>query len=394
MHIEFDRRLAENIVLEMMAIPGPSGQEGAVAAFITRQLRRAGVPSSAIRRDNANHRSPLGGETGNLIVRIAGTVRAPRRLLMAHLDTVPICVGARPVRRGRRVVAASSRTGLGADNRAGAAAVLVALLEIYRRKLSHPPLTFLWTVQEEVGLIGVRHVALSYLGAPRLAFNFDGGSPAEVVHGATGASRMTIHVHGAAAHAGTHPERGVSAIAVAGLAIARLQTAGWHGLVRKGRRRGTSNIGALEAGGATNVVTESAKLRAEARSHDRRFRRRIVRAYRAAFTDAASAVTNQKGRRGRVEFETTEAYESFALRRSEPSVAAATEAIRTTGIEPVYRIVDGGLDANWMHAHGIPTVSLGVGQKNIHTVREALDLREFHTGCRIALTLAAAGGVS
>ena len=32
--------------------------------------------------------------TGGLILQLPGTLRGPRRLLMAHVDTVPLCIGA------------------------------------------------------------------------------------------------------------------------------------------------------------------------------------------------------------------------------------------------------------------------------------------------------------
>ena len=110
----------------MLAIRGGSCQEGAVADFITRRLLSAGVPQSAIRHDRAHRHSVFGGETGNLICKLPGAVRAPRRLLMAHMDTVPLCVGARPVRRGDWIYPADRETALGADDRAGATAVLYA----------------------------------------------------------------------------------------------------------------------------------------------------------------------------------------------------------------------------------------------------------------------------
>jgi tripeptide aminopeptidase len=386
--IEPDRRRAEELVARLMAIPGRSGEEGEVSAFIRDALLRAGLPPSALLSDAAHRRSPFGGQTGNLIAHLPGSVRGPSRLLMAHLDTVPICVGSRPVRRGRRMLSADTRTGLGGDDRSGAALLLVAALEILERRLAHPPLTLLWCVQEEVGLIGSRFVSLQKLRRPKLAFNFDGGLPAELVIGATGATRMTIRIGGIAAHAGGHPERGVSAIVIAARAISQLDAEGWHGLVRKGARRGTSNAGVLHAGEATNVVTDAALLRAEARSHDPRFRRRIVAAYRKAFKEAAAAARNHEGRRGRVLFETTNDYESFVLAKTEPCVAAAAAAARAAGAQPTYRISNGGLDANWMYRHGIPTVTLGTGQVDIHTVREALDLDQFHLACRIGLLLA------
>ena len=61
---------------------------------------------------------------------------------------------------------------------------------------------------------------------------------------------------------------------------------------------------------------------------------------------------------------------------------------KATGLTPEHRISNGGLDANWMTEHGIPTASFGVGQHEIHTVSEYLDVAEFHQGCEIALRLA------
>ncbi len=157
---------------------------------------------------------------------------------------------------------------MGGDDRAGAAVVLLTALDVLRGKSDHPPLTFLWTVQEEVGLHGARNARLASLGKPRLVFNFDGGSPEKLTIGATGGYRMEIRVNGIASHAGGAPEHGVSAIAIASLAIAELQREGWHGLIQKGGRTGTSNIGVIHGGDATNVVTSLVELRGEARSHD------------------------------------------------------------------------------------------------------------------------------
>src|SRR5688500_8547965 len=118
---EVPSKRALDLVLDLMAIPGKSCQESRVAQFITRRLRQAGIPEAAITFDSAAAKSPAGGEIGNLIVKLPGTLRAPRRLLMAHIDTVPLCVGARPIRRGDVIAARDAHTALGADDRAGAA---------------------------------------------------------------------------------------------------------------------------------------------------------------------------------------------------------------------------------------------------------------------------------
>ena len=386
--LPLDEKAAIERVMALIAIRGKSCHEGAVVKHITDELLRAGVSASAIHIDQVHKKSPAGGEVGNLIVSLPGTVRGPRRLLMAHLDTVPLCVGARPVRTGKSISAADPDTALGGDDRSGATVLLTAALEIVKHRLPHPPLTLFWPVQEEIGLYGARLVSLPKLGNPKLCFNWDGGSAATACIGATGAYDLAIEIDGIASHAGVHPEGGVSAIAIAALAMADLQQNGWHGLIVKGKHTGTSNIGLIAGGEATNVVTPLAIVRGEVRSHDPRFRKRLVDEFHKAFERAARAVKNDVGKSGRVRFKADLKYESFKIPESAPAVQASLRAIRDVGLEPQVRISNGGLDANWLSARGLPTVTLGAGQQNVHTVNETLAVDDFLNGCRIALLLA------
>ncbi len=375
-------------VMEMMAIPGKSGEELEIAEYIRQQLIEAGADPKAIRTDTAHRRTRIKGNVGNLIFKLQGTYRAPRRMLSAHMDTVPICEGSRPKRTGMKVTSADKSTGLGADNRGGCGVILSAAQEILRKGLPHPPLTFTWFVQEEVGLQGSRYATVSQFGKPALAFNWDGGSPVKMTVGATGGYRMTIKVSGVAAHAGVCPERGVSAIAIAALAIADLQQNGWHGAIKKGKQTGTSNVGIIQGGDATNVVTDYVYVRAEARSHQPNFRKRIVREIEKAFERAVRKVKSVEGARGSVEIDGFLDYDSFKLGAKEPCVQIASSVIRSLNHEPVPAIANGGLDANWITKHGVPTVSMGCGQLNAHMVTETLNLREYLTACDIGLAIA------
>ena len=383
-----DDRRALEVVLRLLKITGRSREEGAVLKQIEQLLGAAGVPSSAVKYDTAHRRIPGGGEVGNLIVKLPGTVRGPRRLLMAHVDTVPICAGAEPIVDGDRIRSANPRTGLGGDDRAGAAVVLNTALELLRQRLPHPPLTLFFCVQEEIGLYGARYVSVPQLGGPKACFNFDGGSPENVCIGATGDYAIEIDIEGAASHAGVCPEMGVSALAIASLAIADLQQRGWHGLIHQGRKAGTSNVGVVRGGEATNVVMPELKLRAEARSHDPVFRKRIVAEYRQAFARAAKSVRSADGKTGRVAFSADLKYEAFKLPLDAVPVQMAQRAIIALGLKPEICIANGGLDANWMVAHGLPTVTLGCGQNDIHTVHEWLDIPSYLTACRLGLLLA------
>jgi tripeptide aminopeptidase len=382
--------------MDLMAVPGRSGFERDAAEWIRGRLLAAGAKKSQICFDAANRKSPFlggGGNCGNLIFKLPGTLPGPRRMLVAHMDTVPLCEGSRPVRRGGRLVSGKQGVALGADDRTGCATILTAALEIQKRRLPHPPLTFMWTVQEEVGLCGARFCSLAKLGGPKLVFNWDGGTPDLVTVGATGAYNMSIAIHGVASHAGGRPREGVSAAAIFALAVADLKKNGWHGLIRKGGLRGTSNIGVVRGGQATNVVMDRLEIEAEARAHDRQLRRRIVAAYRKAFERAARSVKSTLGRRGRIGFEATFKYESFELPRKAPAVLEAERVVRSVGLRPKRQVSNGGLDANWLTARGLPAVTMGLGNRHAHKVTECMVVREYLDACRIALLLATGNGV-
>ena len=375
------------LLIELLAIPGPSGQEGAVMEYIAAKIsEEKGAPP--LQFDQAHELSDLGGATGNATLQFEGDAHSSRRLFIAHTDTVPICVDCQPKVEGKEITSTDPATGLGGDDRAGVAVLLTTVLGLLRSGITHGPLTFLWTVQEEVGIHGARHVSLDALGEPELAFNFDGKSPERLTIGATGGYRMEITLRGHASHAGNAPEKGVSAIAIASLAIADLVENGWHGLIEKNGKQGTSNVGVIEGGAATNVVTDLVRVRSEARSHDPVFRQQIAQKIERSFVEAAKQVQSTEGQQGEVEFTGKLDYESFLLPSDDPSVMVAGEAIRACGLEPELAIANGGLDANWLTARGVPTVSLGCGQRNIHTAAERLDIADFHLARRIAWRLA------
>ena len=387
-NLEPDSAKALDLALRLMAIRGRSGEEGKVVELIKSELLAAGANAADIANDDAPSRSPLGGEVGNLVYKMPGTIAGQRRLLMAHMDTVPLCIGSKPTVVGEYVESADKATGLGADDRGGCAVVLTAALEILRRKLPHPPLTFFWPVQEEVGLFGARFANLELLGKPGLAFNWDGGSAAKITVGATGAFRIEIKITGLAAHAGNAPEKGVSAITIASLAIAKLHQHGWLGLIERDGYRGTSNVGVVRGGEATNVITDSVTLRAECRAHNPNFRQLILDTICEAFRNACDEVRSIDGATGSVAIQQRLDYESFELKEDEPCVATAERAVTSAGLTPVRAISNGGLDANWLSAHGIPTVTMGCGQMDVHTNKERLDLEQFRAACRVALHLA------
>jgi tripeptide aminopeptidase len=388
-----DPTAATDLLMRFLAVEGVTGREQDIAREIATALKEVGVPPRNIKFDDANDRIPLPTQTGNLLAYLPGTVSGPRLLFMTHMDTVPLGAGAVPVKKGDRIVP-KGETALGGDNRTGCAALVHLAAALLKGKLPHPPLTLLFTVREESGLFGARHLDPEVLQGPVMGFNFDGRSASDVTIGAVGADRWEVDIRGKASHAGVYPERGVSATMVAALGMAEAYGGGWFGKVVKGDREGTSNIGVVgdasgrSAGEATNVVTDFVHLKGESRSHDPKFFRAITAAYKKAFTDAAGLVTDHQGRGAKVKFTARTDYYPFRLKEDAPVVKRAVMAARALGREPVTRVTNGGLDANWLVRHGVPTVTLGAGQNDIHTVKEWVDVPEFLAGCRVAVELA------
>jgi tripeptide aminopeptidase len=392
-NLSFDEKASIARLLRFLAVEGITGQEKAIGQDVVRALIDAGIPRSSISFDDAHKRIPLPTQSGNLIVHLPGTRPGPMRLLMTHLDTVPLCAGAKPVRHGNRIKPAG-KTALGGDNRTGVACLVTLAATLLQSGIPHGPITLLFTVREESGLWGARFVDVKKLGQPPMAFNVDGSHPYDLTLGAVGAERWEVEVIGKAAHAGGHPERGISATAVASMALTEVVKGGWFGKVVQKSGEGTSNVGTFGgangqcAGQATNVVTDYARLTGESRSHTPRFFRAITAAYRDAFRSAVQQVRDHKGRGAKVRFKSRLDYYPFRLKPDAAVVALAQSAAKRAGLKPNLRITNGGLDANWMVRHGIPTVTFGAGQRNVHTIDEYVDLGDYLAGCRFALALA------
>jgi tripeptide aminopeptidase len=391
--IPLDVQAAEEHLMRFLAIDGVTGHESAIAAAVSEALQKVGVPAAAIRYDDVNKRIPLPTETGNLIVTLPGTKSGPHLLFSTHLDTVPLCGGAKPIKKGDHIVTDGS-TALGGDNRTGCA-VLVALVEtLLKHKLPHPPITLLFTVREESGLHGARELDPKELGGAEMCFNVDGRLVSELIIGAVGQENWSVEIKGKASHAGVAPEKGISATLVGALGLAEAHRTGWFGKVVKQNGNGTSNIGIFgghegkPAGDATNVVTDFVRLVGEARSPKAEFAAAICQGYREAFAHAQKAVKDSGGEHAEVKFESVPSYPPFNLAEDSPAVARAKQAVTALGLEPTTVFSNGGLDANWLDKHGVPTVTIGAGQYEIHTVKEYVDVPEFVQGCRLAVLLA------
>ena len=384
---------ATDMLIRLLAIDSVTGFEAAIGAAIVDELKKVGVPASAIRYDTVHQRIKLPTEVGNLIVDLPGTKPGPRLLFSTHMDTVPLCKGAKPRREGDRIVS-DGTTALGGDNGTGCAVLIALAKTLIDHKLPHPPITMLFTVREESGLHGARELDPKDLLGATMGFNVDSTHAALLTIGAVGQQNWEVTIKGKAAHAGVAPERGISSTLVASVGLTEAHRGGWFGKVVQPEGKGSSNVGIFggkdgkPAGDATNVVTDYVHLVGEARSTDAAFAVKITEAFEAAFNKAKGEVKDADGGMAEVTFQTRTAYPPFLMSEDDPAVQRAKKAAQAMGLEPVIMVSAGGLDANWLVKHGVPTVTFGAGQAEIHTVNEYVVIPEFAQGCRLAVAIA------
>src|SRR5215207_2132708 len=127
---DIDTTAATARLMRFLAVEGVTGHEAAISKEIVAALKEAGVPAGAIRFDDANTRIPEPTETGNLIVKLPGTTKGKPILFMTHMDTVPLCAGAKPKLQGKRVVNENPTAALGGDNRSGCAVLVTLAAEL------------------------------------------------------------------------------------------------------------------------------------------------------------------------------------------------------------------------------------------------------------------------
>src|SRR5256884_7673389 len=239
--------------LELVRISSVSKREGNVAKRLTTILEGMGA---IVEVDDAGDK--IGSAPGNLVARFPGTAPdvAPF-LLCGHMDTVPPADNVRPVVDGD-VIRTDGTTVLGGDDKSGIVAILETVRLLRERRIPHGPVDVLFTICEELGLIGAKHFDVGRLRA-RTGLVLDCDGVHELITRAPAAHRMQFTVHGLEAHAGLAPEQGISAVRVAAEAIAAM---------RLGRvdAATTANVGRIEGGLASNIIPNRVVLRAETRS--------------------------------------------------------------------------------------------------------------------------------
>jgi tripeptide aminopeptidase len=343
------------LLMDLCATDSGSRNERLMADKLKPMLEELGF---TVREDDAG--SKVGGNAGNLYGRLEGTAPGEPLLFSAHMDRVTPGLGVKPRLEGGAIVS-DGTTILGSDDAAGIAAVLEAVRALKERNLPYPTIEIGFTIGEEVGLLGARHLDYAWFTS-KLGFALDsGGKVGEIVVKAPSQAKVNVTFRGKAAHAGVAPEKGVSAIQIAAVAISRMK------LLRIDSET-TANIGSISTDGPTNIVPETCKIVAEARS----LNQEKLEAQVADMQRCAEEAARELG--GTAEVEILRSYSAFNLSPESAPVRRAAAAAEQIGAPVSITSTGGGSDANIFNGNGIPTAVLGVGYEEIHSTRERMPI--------------------
>lgn len=363
-----EQRLLQTL-LELVKTDSESYQERGVADYVTQKLQAFGY---TVKEDGVA--SQIGGNAGNIIAYQEGTGKGTPVLFCAHMDTVSPGNAVKPIVENN-IVRSDGSTVLGGDDKAGIAAILEALETIQDTAQPHGPIQVIFTVAEEVGLLGAKYLDLEELHPIDAAFFFDSdGMPNQICVASPYHIDLTATFHGKAAHAGVEPEKGISAIRMAAQAIATMQL---------GRldEETTANIGLLQGGTATNVIAGEARISGEARSLVKEKVDAQIAHMKSCCEDAAKMFG------GTVDFTVEECYAAIQLDENSTTVQLAKKAVAALGMEPQLVKSGGGSDANVFCGKGIPATNIGCGMYNVHGTQEYLKLDEVKAAAEFILAV-------
>ncbi len=344
-------RLKE-LFLSLCRINSPALEEKAIVAWTKAYLTAHGLE---VHEDNAGEK--IGGNGNNLIVWLRGTLEdAPRVFLSAHFDTVEPTADLQII-EDNGVYRSAGNTILGADDYAGMAPAIEAVLSLKESGLPHGDVCLLLSVAEEIGLKGADAMEIQDLGLD-FGYVLDTGPPVgSYVTKTAYHDKMDVTITGKPAHAGKDPEKGINAIqvlaeAVHGMSLGRIDA------------ETTANIGLVQGGTAVNVVCPFVTVRAEARSTNLEVLENQIAHMRTRFEEAA----NKWG--ATVSIDYRRHYSAYQIDENAPVVTLGLTAAKNLGLEAFTRTTLGGSDANVFNAKGLASIVMATGMEKIHTHEE------------------------
>ncbi len=365
--ISYDR-MAQHL-MDIIRIDSESRSEKDVALVLEKEMKELGAECFF---DDCAEK--VGGNIGNLIVKIKGTVpSAPPVFLCSHMDTVVPGKGIKPhITDG--VMKSDGTTILGSDDKSGVSVIVEVVRALKEKNLPHGDIEIAFTVCEEVGLLGAKYLDRSLFKSAD-GIVLDSSTPDRLVLNCPASDMLNVEIKGVEAHSGLCPEDGVSALEIAADAISKMKLGRIDGET-------TANIGKMSAGSAINIVPGSAKLLCEARSHNTE---KLAAQMEHMIECFETASAKAYGGKPDVLTDRQTIYPLMDVPQSSRMAKMVEENAARLGKPVSFHKSGGGCDANYINGKGIECVNLGTGMYEMHTVNEYLVIEEFNRCADITL---------
>ncbi len=335
--------------------------------------------------------------------------KVPVICFCSHVDTAPDCSGAgvKPIvhanykgqdlvlpddptivirekehpdlkhQHGNDVITASGATLLGADNKAGVAAIMSAAhVLVNNPNIKHGKIRILFTPDEEIGR-GVNKLDMKKLGA-RFGYTIDGETAGSIEDETFSADGAVITIHGVSAHPGFAKGKMEHAMKIAGKILAKLpnRLSPEHTEERQGFIHPTFMEGGLE----------KATIKLILRDFTEGGLKRHARTLQNIVDKVLEAYPNS-----RAEVKISEQYRNMGkvLRRYPQVVANAVEALKRAGFEsPLKRAIRGGTDGSRLSFMGLPCPNLFAGEHAFHSKYEWVSVQDMEKAAETIIHLA------
>jgi len=280
-------------------------------------------------------------------------------------------------RIGHDIVTASGDTLLGADDKAGVAAIVAAVAHLAAHpELSRPTIRVAFTPDEEIGE-GATLFDIERFGA-RCAYTIDGSGLGELQDESFSALEAVVRIDGFDIHPGQATGRMVSALRLAARVVSELPD-----------DRLTPATSADRDGFIHPVRLTASAAQAEIRLILRDFDEQLLESHLQLLKETAARVVDAHPRAQltvdvRRQYSNMRAY----IERDPTIIEAATEAMRAEGIEPIRTPIRGGTDGSRLSEMGLPTPNIFDGGHEYHSVREWASVQEMAAAAATIVRLA------
>ena len=276
---------------------------------------------------------------------------------------------------GQTIITSDGTTLLGADDKAGIAAIMTALSKLQNRPdIKHGRIMVAFTPDEEIGQ-GADYFAVADFGAD-FAYTVDGGPLGELEYETFNAAIAHIEIKGINVHPGTAYMRMQNALLIA------MELNGM--LPVNERPEFTRDYEGFYHLNKFDGSVERAKMTYIIRDHDRdKFEQK------KAFLQHCVDLLGKKYSGTGIQLDIKDQYYNMR-EKIEPFfhiVTLAEQAMRENGIEPVIRPVRGGTDGAHLSFMGLPCPNIFSGGHNFHSRYEFISLESMEKASQVIISI-------